>query len=775
MGAVFAFLFVAIPTIQAAEAYQAAVSTAQTTIAAGQSKQITLKFTNIGTATWVGSQSKTAVYLYGSSSIFGHPSWLMDDLPAVIAQSSVKPGQVASATFWVKAPTAPGTYTERFLLSYGSNAWIKGSVVTVTFTVTGSATPASPPSVPASTVSTPAPSATAYSLPPTASSLNPLEWKAELASMGGIEWQLDPGKTATITLAFKNAGSRSWKNSGDEAVTVVAGGGQAGAFKDTSWKTATTVVGLQESLVKPGQTGHVTFVVRAAEVPGMYRSSFSLTVGDKVMPGGTATLPIRVTAPFDYIAKGILNGVEMTDEAPAPTINGLYQATLLLSSAKSATLLGNARLSLTYGFKNSGTIGWNTLSFRLVSLSPNTSGAYRMSIRDDSWYAVGEPVHTEKVTKVGEIGFLGFTIKAPAKKGSYTASFQLYADGQAVQGGTLDLPITVTDDGYLDPAFLIVPTSPVVPSYSTPSSAPAQVLVSGDPSALPDQPIIRVGLFATTDDRMMVRGVNGGYTLQQNGAIICRFQTSDVVTVSYDRAAKVYKASGPGCATQSSTYYVAVANDNISPLEMTDFYRPVSWLPGANDNTFRAKLELRYTPATDLVWVINELPIEPYLKGMAETSDVSPLEYQKALMTAARTYAMYHVNRGTKHADEFYTVDAKYDQVYRGYGAEARGLNIGAGIDATRGQIVTYNGSLAITPYYSRSDGRTRDWKEVWGGKGYAWLVSVPVPEDVGRTLWGHGVGMSATGALDMANKGQTYDQILKHFYQGTALTQIYK
>jgi peptidoglycan hydrolase-like amidase len=250
---------------------------------------------------------------------------------------------------------------------------------------------------------------------------------------------------------------------------------------------------------------------------------------------------------------------------------------------------------------------------------------------------------------------------------------------------------------------------------------------------------------------------------------------SDVVTVFYDCAVKVYKASGPGCATQSSTYYVAVANDNISPLEMTDFYRPVSWLPGANDNTFRAKLELRYTPATDLVWVINELPIEPYLKGMAETSDVSPLEYQKALMTAARTYAMYHVNRGTKHADEFYTVDAKYDQVYRGYGAEARGLNIGAGIDATRGQIVTYNGSLAITPYYSRSDGRTRDWKEVWGGKGYAWLVSVPVPEDVGRTLWGHGVGMSATGALDMANKGQTYDQILKHFYQGTALTQIYK
>jgi len=172
--------------------------------------------------------------------------------------------------------------------------------------------------------------------------------------------------------------------------------------------------------------------------------------------------------------------------------------------------------------------------------------------------------------------------------------------------------------------------------------------------------------------------------------------------------------------------------------------------------------------------VINELLIESYLKGLAETSDLSPSEFQKTLMTAARTYAMYHVQRGTKHADEFYIVDATYDQVYRGYGAEARSPKIAAGVDATRGQIVTYQDKLAITPYFSRSDGRTRSWNEVWGGS-YAWLMTVPVPQDNGKTLWGHGVGMSASGALTMANEGRNYQQILKHFYTGIELRQIYR
>lgn len=38
---------------------------------------------------------------------------------------------------------------------------------------------------------------------------------------------------------------------------------------------------------------------------------------------------------------------------------------------------------------------------------------------------------------------------------------------------------------------------------------------------------------------------------------------------------------------------------------------------------------------------------------------------------------------------------------------------------------------------------------------------------------YGHGVGMSQYGALGMAKKGYTYDQILGHYYQGTNLKKI--
>ena len=35
---------------------------------------------------------------------------------------------------------------------------------------------------------------------------------------------------------------------------------------------------------------------------------------------------------------------------------------------------------------------------------------------------------------------------------------------------------------------------------------------------------------------------------------------------------------------------------------------------------------------------------------------------------------------------------------------------------------------------------------------------------------WGHGVGMSQTGAVGMAERGDTYEQILKHYYRGITL-----
>ena len=90
------------------------------------------------------------------------------------------------------------------------------------------------------------------------------------------------------------------------------------------------------------------------------------------------------------------------------------------------------------------------------------------------------------------------------------------------------------------------------------------------------------------------------------------------------------------------------------------------------------------------------------------------------------------------------------------------------------GQIVHYNDEPVITPYFSRSDGRTRSWEDVWAGGPYPWLVEVDVPWDDGYPLWGHGVGMSARAAIKMADEGMHYEEILKYFYHGTTLKKLY-
>jgi len=154
-----------------------------------------------------------------------------------------------------------------------------------------------------------------------------------------------------------------------------------------------------------------------------------------------------------------------------------------------------------------------------------------------------------------------------------------------------------------------------------------------------------------------------------------------------------------------------------------------------------------------------------------------PYEYLKAIVTAARTYAAYHINTGgLKHAgDNFILDDSANDQVYRGYNIELRSPKITQAVQETLGQMITYQGAVVVTPYFSRSDGRTRSWTEVFGGTAKPWLLSVPDPYCTGMTLWGHGVGLSGTGARGMAqNENKTWTEILTHYYTGVEIKKIY-
>jgi hypothetical protein len=303
------------------------------------------------------------------------------------------------------------------------------------------------------------------------------------------------------------------------------------------------------------------------------------------------------------------------------------------------------------------------------------------------------------------------------------------------------------------------------------------------PKFLSQQPIIRVGLFDTTAAQRVTANeyfdVYSGTDLILSG-LAANYQ----VIISFDFSTKIYTVTTAGVTRTAAKPIRIIPRDQNGIVTLTDFVNKTAWSSKYNDNQFRNNIEFNYSMVTKKLWVINELSINNYLKGLAETSDASPVEFQKVMTAAARTYAMYHYLRGidygvldgsTKHASEHYHVDATYDQVYRGYGSEIRMPKLAQAVNETSGMIVTYNNELAITPYFSRSDGRTRSWQEVWYGDLKPWLVSVTVPEDAGKTLLGHGVGLSAQGALIMtANENKKWDDVLKYFYQGTAIQQIY-
>jgi peptidoglycan hydrolase-like amidase len=220
--------------------------------------------------------------------------------------------------------------------------------------------------------------------------------------------------------------------------------------------------------------------------------------------------------------------------------------------------------------------------------------------------------------------------------------------------------------------------------------------------------------------------------------------------------------------------YLKLNNFNNGIFTVTSLQDSPTWNRSINYNKFSGDLEIRHNDYKDRTWLIETLPLEDYVRGIKETSNYDPIEYLKTMTVAARTYALYHHNTGTKHAKEFYDVDSLYDQVYKGYVVRDVLPNLQKAVDGTKGIVGTYNDELIIAPYFARSDGRTRSYQEVWY-RDVPYLVSVKTPYTEGKTMFGHGVGIDATDARERAeNDGWTYDQLVKYYYTGVKLEKIY-
>jgi stage II sporulation protein D len=155
------------------------------------------------------------------------------------------------------------------------------------------------------------------------------------------------------------------------------------------------------------------------------------------------------------------------------------------------------------------------------------------------------------------------------------------------------------------------------------------------------------------------------------------------------------------------------------PLVVRSGKAPVS-LDGV---AYRGRFEV--TAQNGFLRVVNGVGLEDYVQGVVagEMPRTWPLEALKAQAVAARSYALKNVLKGKPY--DLYA-DAR-SQVYGGIAAEQPEST--DAVRATAGRVVTYDGEIASTYYFSTSGGKTASALDVFGFA-VPYLVSRPDPWD---------------------------------------------
>lgn len=217
-------------------------------------------------------------------------------------------------------------------------------------------------------------------------------------------------------------------------------------------------------------------------------------------------------------------------------------------------------------------------------------------------------------------------------------------------------------------------------------------------------------------------------------------------------------------------------------LEILNWKRIPAWDKSGtiNDNSFRGTLEIRNRNGKWLI--INELPVGDYVKGLGEVSDGDPEHKAKTIIVAARTYAAHYLQSDKrKFPGEPYdgSDDPAVFQRYLGYGLEKRSPNLAKYAQETRNTIITYSGALIKPWYFNASPGKTRSALEYCQSRGgktcedIPFLQSVEDPGTPVKTYNGHGVGISGNGAIALAQRGWTFENIIRYFLKGVEVQKI--
>ncbi len=423
---------------------------------------------------------------------------------------------------------------------------------------------------------------------------------------------------------------------------------------------------------------------------------------------------------------------------------------------------GKQRLSFTYTAGQSGAYEGKKVGD--VRLSVPTIKLWQDDGIDEIPVTKGILLGTD--LPAGETENIQLIVQAPQNEGAYWMDiaglhFTLSVSGRRARTGTFINPFDPGDMHFVHPAEVKRDTTlKVRVRHDVHSSVPSsRASVSSIASFASSSPAgtIRVKLSATASPTI---------TFTSAGSVNAESVTPGAAVMLFARGSECVAMSGGNTIAQD--VLVRLQSSGGNPLTIDSVRSKIG--------LYRGVLECRVIGGA--LTLIDELPIEEYMAGLAEEPDTEPYEKQRAFAIAARTYAVFYLQPSQrKFPNQPYDAsdDPAVFQSFYGVQFAAENPQWIRAVQSTMHEVLQVGGEIIKPPYFSSDDGRTRSpaeagWKnflhaEIFESKPDAWCA--------GMTLRGHGVGMSGCGAKGQALAGRSAEQILQYYYPGTRIVDL--
>jgi hypothetical protein len=526
---------------------------------------------------------------------------------------------------------------------------------------------------------------------------------------------LKKGETVDAVLTLKNTGNTTWKRDGANKFLIGTDKPRDRVSKITPVPGA-RLGKLTEKEVKPGGTAHFNITIKAPQTEGAYK---------------------------EYYAP-VMEGVTWLASKDKSIDLYVYETQFLAKSAGasgSLTLQPGAKGTVTMEYLNAGGNLWKLAGEK----------GFRLEVADQKNLKIGEIKVEQDQILPGQKAKINIAVTAPATEGTYQLSL---------------MPKVGARNLMARPEAVYIKVGKGKAGTQTAGSS-GQTGTTSSSATTASAGNIRVDISFHSNP---VISATGAFSLYEGSKKQGAFIKDEKVSVTYDGGKYAVKGDKQAYSTTTPPRFKP---DTGSILRIDNYENRPAWDTSYNDNEFRGVLEV--VKYDDEMHTVNELPVEDYLKGLAEISATDPYEKIKAVIVLARSYAYYYTKVGEKFPGAPYNLsdDPQRSQKYLGYAFEKRNPTGVKAVNDTAGIVVKYDGKLIKTPYFSSDDGRTRSAEEVWGWKDTPWLVSVDDPGCDGMTMNGHGVGLSGCGSLYLGNQGKTFKEIISYYFKGVTVEKL--